>query len=273
MSLTKDTLELIIAQAIAAAGRQLETSSATLAMLPEGIELASLEAHEAGRYRFRGALKTSSLPAFCAYTTAHVDESYTAHGFVDQDNMAATVIFNLGTPAAAGHADDTATLKLKPTAAYTALLGIIGKPLKQQQLAEWLEDWLPHLDAKAGAESLTMPAAINAVRRMTIKASSTRDSVVGDFSAQRSAMDEIEAKSLDVMPTAFTFTAVPYEGLKAAAIPLRVSVTTGEEPLLRLRWVGEETQREAFADEFKAVLERELAGQIALTIGTFNVGA
>lgn len=273
MSLNKDTLEFIIAQAIAAAARPLETSSASLALVPQGIELASLEQHEAGRYRFRGALRTSSLPAFCTYVTEHVDDSYTAHGFVDQDNMAATVIFNLGTPAAAGHADDTATLKLKPTAAYTALLGIIGKPLKQQQLAEWLEDWLPHLNAQAGAQSLTMPAAINAVRRMTIKASSQRDSVVGDFAASRSALDEIEARSLDIMPTAFSFTAVPYEGLLPATIPLRLSVTTGDEPLLRLRWVGEETQREGFAAEFKSVLERELAEQLPLTIGTFQLAA
>jgi len=173
----------------------------------------------------------------------------------------------------AGHGDDTATLTLKPTAAYTALREIIGQTLKQQQLAEWLEDWLPNLNALDGEADLPMLQAINAVRRMTIKATSQRDSNVGDFSTSRSAMDEIEARSQDTLPSAFTFATVPYEGLQSASMKLRLSVITGrDEPLLKLRWVGEEAQREEFAREFKAVLEQEVGGFVPLTIGTFNLG-
>ncbi|WP_312146273.1 DUF2303 family protein, partial [Stutzerimonas kunmingensis] len=63
------------------------------------------------------------------------------------------------------------------------------------------------------------------------------------------------------------------EGLDVADIKLRLSVITGrDEPLLKLRWVGEEAQREAFAQEFKDVLEQEVGGLVPLTIGTFSVG-
>ena len=145
--------------------------------------------------------------------------------------------------------------------------------LSQQALAEWLEDWSFCLTAHAHSEPLGMPAAINAVRRMTIKASAQRDSVVGDFAASRSAMDEIEAKSLDTLPTQFTFNAPPYEGLSSTAITLRLSVITGkEEPVLKLRWVGEEAQREAFATEFKTLLTQEIGGFTTLTLGNFSIG-
>lgn len=269
----KDALQTILNNAIAAANLSISTSGHVLAALPEGVRLHSLEPYQAGRDRFRGALRTHSLADFARYVERHTTDEPNPAGFVDQDAMSATVIFNLGTDAQPGHGDDTATLTLKPTAAYVALQAIVGKPLKQQDLAEFLEDWMPHLTACAGEESIAMPAAINAVRRMKITATSSRDSEVGDLTARRSAMDEIEARSLETMPTTFIFTTRPYEPLEPADITLRVSVITGrEEPLLKLRWVGEDAQREGFADEFKQVLDKSVAGMVPLTIGTYQQG-
>ncbi|SEC72365.1 DUF2303 family protein [Pseudomonas anguilliseptica] len=269
----KDALQLLIATALAGANQTLETGGHKLALLPETIRPLNLEQYQANRDRFRGTLRTHSLADFAGYVERHTTNEPKPAGFVDQDAMSATVIFNLGTDAQPGHGDDTATLTLKPTAAYVALQGIVGKPLSQQALAEFLEDWMPHLVAGAGDESLPMLAAINAVRRMSIKASSTRDSEVGDLSARRSAMDEIEARSLETMPTTFIFTTRPYEPLEPASITLRVSVITGrDDPQLKLRWVGEEAQREGFADEFKRVLDSAVGGLVPLTIGTYQQG-
>src|SRR5690606_13338377 len=143
--------------------------------------------------------------------------------------------------------DDTATLTLKPTAAYTALLAAVGQRLDQQQLAEFLEDWAPNLTACAGDEKLNTAQAITGIRKMTIKATSQRDSTVGDLNHARSAMDEIEARSQETLPTRFEFTTVPFEGLQPATITLRLSVITGSDaPVLKLRWVAEEAQREEF---------------------------
>ena len=64
-----------------------------------------------------------------------------------------------------------------------------------------------------------------------------------------------------------------HEALEPASITLRVSVITGrDEPLLKLRWVGEDAQREGFADEFKQALDKAVGGLVPLTIGTFNLG-
>lgn len=273
MSLSKDTILHIESQALAAAARGIDTSSANVVVLPEGVSLHSLEHFEEGRYRFRGHLSTHSLSDFADYVEKHVDSEGMAHGFVDQGRMSATAIFNLGHTGRAGHGDDTATLTLKPTAAYTVLQAIVGQALGQQQLAEWLEDWAPNITAKVNDEILPTLTAIAAVRRMTIKATSQRDSVVGDLSASRSAMDEIEAKSLDRLPTTFEFATVPFEGLSVANITLRLSVITGHDnPVLKLRWVGEEAQREEFAREFKDVLEQQVGDSVPLTIGTFTIG-
>lgn len=276
MPLSKEAIQHIESNALAAAGREINTGASRLAVLPEAVRLQSLEQYQAARDRFRGAFRTHSLADYAKYVAGHREDpelALGAQGFIDQDAMSATVIFNLGDPDTAGHGDDTATLTLKPTAAYAALLGIVGRPHSQQALAEWLEDWLPNLQAVAGAEDLPMLQAINAVRRMTIKATSQRDSNVGDFTSSRSAMDEIEAKSQETLPSAFIFTTVPFEGLQPANITLRLSVITGrDEPQLKLRWVGEEAQREEFAREFKAVLEQQVGGFVPLTIGTFALG-
>ena len=269
----KDALQLLIATALAGSGQTIETGGNRLAVLPDNIRPLNLEQYQLSRDRFRGALRTHSLPDFASYVERHTTDESKPAGFVDQDAMSATVLFNLGDEANPGHGDDTASLTLKPTAAYVALQGIVGKPLSQQALAEFLEDWMPYLMAASSDASIGMPAAINAVRRMKITATSSVGSEVGDLQARRSKMDEIEASSLEVMPTTFIFTTRPYEALEAAAITLRVSViTTRDEPQLKLRWVGEEAQREAFAAEFKQVLEGAVGGLVPLTIGTYQQG-
>lgn len=276
MPLSKEAIQHIESNALAAAGREIGTDAGRLAVLPESVRLHNLEPYQSVRDRFRGALNTHSLQDFVKYVDNHKSDDNTpvsSAGFIDQDAMRATVIFNLGEPGYAGHGDDTATLTLKATAAYSALQSIVGRKVDQQTLAEFLEDWAPNIQAFAGEEELSLVQAITGIRKMTIKATSQRDSTVGDLSSSRSAMDEIEAKSQETLPTAFAFVTVAFEGLAASTISLRLSVITGgEAPMLKLRWVGEEAQREAIAREFKGVLEQEVGGLVPLTIGTFALG-
>ena len=274
--LNKETLQHIEAQALIAAAKPISIDGGSnVVVLPTSVTLNSLERYQPMRDRFRGSLNSHSLRDFSKYVWRHnnSDLAAFASGYIDQDAMAATVIFNLGDSDEAGHGDDRATLTLKPSAAYTAVQSIVGKTLSQQALAEWLEDWAPNIIAAAGDETLTIAAAISGIRKMTIKATSQRDSSVGDFTQSRSAMDDIEAKSQETLPTAFMFNVVPFEGLGESTITLRLSVITGEnQPVLKLRWVGEEAQREEFAIEFKQVLEQEVGGFVPLTIGTFALG-
>lgn len=268
--LTKDTLEQLNAQAIAA--NTLPPTNTPITALPDNVSLHNLEQFQALRSRFRGTLTTNSLRDFANYVIARNGPA--AKGFVNQDAMACEVFFNLGDEAAPGHADDTAKLTLKPTAAYIALAQLAGKKLSQKELAEWMEDWRLNLVATDAADkTLTMVQAIAAVRNITIKASAERTSVEGNFSANRSAMDAIEAASQDTLPAKLHFNILPYEGLSQRVFTLALSVLTGEDkPVLKPRWVGEELQREEIAKEFKTVLAQEVGGSAELLLGNFNAG-
>lgn len=270
MTITAETINHIGNLAIAA--QQLPATHTPVTALPDGVSIKSLEAFQQGRARFRGHLSTTSIRDFADYSIA-VDGKHAA-GFVDQDKMACTIFFNLGTTAEAGHADHRATLQLKPTALYTALQKIAGQGLTQRQIAEWLEDWRDSLNiTDENGDPMTAALAIAAVRDIKMKATSERSHTEGDFSASRSAMDAIEAAAKDRTPSEITVHVTPYEGLPSVEVTLRLSIITGEQPLLKPRWVREEKQREEIAKSFKDVLKQEVGGSATLTIGTFNPGA
>lgn len=266
----KETLQLIIANAVAASAQP--STNTPVMVLPADVRVHNIEGYQALRARFRGELQTNSLADFANYVTNRNGKA--AKGFINQDAMSCEVFFNLGDEAEPGHADDTATLMLKPTAAYTALRQLAGQKLSQKELAEWMEDWRANLTAAdANDNTLSIVQAIAAVRNITIKASAERTTVQGNFSANSSAMDAIEAASQDTLPAKLHFNIVPFEGLGQRVFTLALSVLTGEDkPVLKPRWVGEELQREEIAKEFKTVLAKEVGGSATLLLGSFNAG-
>lgn len=107
--------------------------------LPENFRIHDLEKFNLNRFRFRGALSTASIDDFTRYSKDLADEG--TRCFIDADNMRAVSVLNLGTIGEPGHADNTATLKLKKTAPFSALLSVNGERNSQKSLAEWIEDW------------------------------------------------------------------------------------------------------------------------------------
>ena len=269
MSLSKEAIQLITDNALLATGKPLHTFTPT-ALLPEGVKVVDLEKYQAGRSRFRGVLATNSLVDFSAYVKERAIEG--ARGFIDQDEMTCTLIFNLGTNVAPGHADDRAVLRLKPSAGYKAVQSIPGRSLSQKDLSDWIEDWNASLSATdETGQTMSIVKAIAAVRTITIKASSESDHAVSETRTSRSAMDQIEATSKETLPSSLVFSVVPYEGLSVRDITLRVSViTSGAQPMLKLRWVGEEVQREEIAQEFKTVLQEKIGTNASLSLGSFD---
>ncbi|WP_235593486.1 DUF2303 family protein [Pseudomonas syringae pv. tomato] len=76
-------------------------------------------------------------------------------------------------------------------------------------------------------EDIDLRRAAGAIRSITIEQARKSEHVVGDMSASRSAMDQIEAKSAEGLPAELLFSVIPYEGLQAQTIQLRVAVLTG----------------------------------------------
>lgn len=225
------------------------------AMLPKDVSVENLERFGLARFRFRGTMDTTSIDDFVRYSVGYASAEEPARCFIDAQNMSARSVFNIGTLDNPGHADNVSTIKLKQTAPFRALLAINGDRLNQKQIAEWLEDWSDYLKAfDADGNSMTIAQAAQAVRRITIQQATQADHEDGDFSGKKSLMQSIEANSKDVMPVAFEFKCVPYEGLGERAFSMRNSLLKSSEPCFVLRIVQLEAQEEAIANEFRDLL-------------------
>ncbi len=250
----------------------IEKSLCPAIVLPNDFKVSSLENLQEGRFRFRGEMKTTSISDFVKYSIKNaVEEGVSC--FIDANEMSAKTIFNIGTIGEPGHADNTALVKLKQTAPFSALLKIDGVKYRQKELAEWLEDWRDYLIAfDAEGNVLDIKQAISAVRRITIESTRSAEHEDHDFSAKRSVLENVEARSKDVMPTAFQFTCTPYDELKERSIKLRYSVLTGGDvPVLVLRIVQLENLEEQIAQEFRDLLCDEFdKSEIETFIGKFS---
>ncbi len=134
-----------------------------------------------GRSRFRGTFSTNSLVDFAKYVSdrSNADEK----GFINQDEMTSSVLFNLGNEDDPGHADDRAVLKL------------CGRAMSQKDMSDWI-DWHSTLSAVSDdLQSIPLAKAIAAVRTISVKATSESNHTVSETRASRSAMDDIEATS------------------------------------------------------------------------------
>lgn len=250
----------------------IKTTDCPVIVVPKNHEIRSLEALNLTRYRFRGVMKTSSIGDFVNYSMGYA-QTAGVRCFIDADTMTAKTIFNVGTLDEPGHADNQALVSLKKTSPFKSLLKIDGERQRQKQLAEWLEDWRDYLTAfDAEENALDIKKAISAVRRITIEATHSSEHEDNDFSAKRSVLENVEAKSKDVMPAYFEFTCVPYDELSERRIKLRYSILTGSEvPAFVLRIVQFESLEEQIAQEFRELLSGAFAGsKIETFIGSFS---
>ncbi|MCH5550608.1 YfdQ family protein [Pseudomonas syringae pv. syringae] len=263
-------IQLIQDSAVLANAKALDTFTHSIA-LPAAVNVVSLEKFQQARSRFRRILETSSLKDFSEYVLNQADGN--TSGFVNSDDMTCNVFFNLGNQDNPGHGYFRAKLALKKTAAFIALERAARSKHTQKELSDFIEDWAPNLKALTpdGAE-IDLRRAAGAIRSITIEQARISEHVVSDMSASRSAMDQIEAKSAEGLPAELLFSVIPYEALEAQTIQLRVAVLTGgDQPVLRLRWIGEAHLREDLAQEFKQVIAQEVCGVTDLTIGSFTL--
>jgi Uncharacterized conserved protein len=249
----------------AAASNRLNTHTPAIII---GSDIKSTEHLGEGRSRFRGKLTTDSLDDFVTYTKDHPG----GHGFVDAENIAAKVFFNLGETEAPGHGDWTAMLKLKPTAEYAAMLKVLGNRLSQRDMIDFAEDWSGNITAiAADGAQINVSKALAAVRKLTIKATAEATHTEKDFGARKSSLEEIEASADDGLPYGFGFTATPYAGLAIRSFTLRLSILTGgDKPQLVLRAIALESAQEAIAQEFKRKLQDGIGSDARLYLGSFT---
>lgn len=239
---------------------------------PDNFRLIDTEPFQPLRRRFRGKLITDSLADFIHHVKLRAGEGQPVPGFIASEKLSATVIFNLGTVEAPGHADDTAALALKASPAYAAILAAHGSTLSHADALNWLQDWVDNV-SYADDDGADMPTAAtyNALRKLTISATTESTSEERNHGASRSALEQVEARGASALPAFVRFTCTPYAGLPERVFYLRINVRdSGGKPVLQLRIRNLDSEKEAIAQSFKTELLRELEGRAALVIGTFT---
>lgn len=265
----QQTIQQIATLAVAASKEI--NSDYPVVMLPKEMSLHSLEGFNAHRNQFRAAFNTQRFASFIDY--AHANTQANAQCFIDQSEMSALIVFDMGNIEAAGHAKHRASLEMKKTAAFQALCDLQGQKLSQKAFSDFLEDWADNLKAYCHNDEMSVQSAVQAVRKMTIDYARNEEHEVGDFAAKKSAMESVEAKSAIQLPTHFEFTCNPYSSLDVRSFNLRLSVLTGSgEPVLVVRLIQAEQIEEAVTEEFAGKLTQALSDtEIKVNIGTIDI--
>ncbi|MGC1547442.1 MAG: DUF2303 family protein [Rhodanobacter sp.] len=239
-------------------------------------QIVSIEHLHPGRSRFRGKFATNQLHALADYVASrHENETTarTAQGFIDTDDMSATVFFNLGDYEHPDHADHLAVLKLEPTAAYSALLVACTRTHDQRSLHDFVEDWRENITPLYEGQPSDRPlsATLAAIRDITVEKARITNHVERDMGATRSAMESVDAKSQLTLPSGFQFRCVPFEGLQERVFTIRLGVNTGSDKLsLALRIQQAEATTESIAKDFHDRLAAKLGTACTLILGTFT---
>ena len=238
-------------------------------VLPDGYELKDIERYLPNRRRLAGVLCTSDPEHFQRYCEQTTD----AHPriFVDAKEMQATAVLNFGAVEEPGHGDNRAQLNFKKLAAFRALLKVDGIAASQRAIAEFLEDWLPHITAYQADSELQAKHVVAAVRNVDIEVARKVENTVESLSESRSAFEQVKASSKHVLPDIIEFRCEPYLGLQSRTFTLRLSVATNDsKPMLTLRIQNLELHEQEMADEACELIENMLGTTFPVFVGTYR---
>lgn len=286
----ESSIREIAEMAIAAShNADLASTAIGVVVVPAGMKVESLERFQAEPQRLRQAFMTQRVPDFIRYVQEEritLDVPALNHGpdaaapegmagtvvYVDPKGHRAKALIDHGTDRSPLWGDHSATLRLEFSPEFAALKEATDKIFSQPQLAEWLGDWVtPGGPFRAYREEteLTPAKAEAGVRKLTVKADSTVNTAVGEFKAQRTALDEIEIKATgeDILLDRLVLTAPVYIGMSPQTVVARLSVGKSEPVPFKFRIVREDEAYRAAAEELEARLRAELAG-VRVFVGT-----
>lgn len=247
-----------IDQASKSVSRALSSNNGAAA-LPSEFQLHDLEKFMPHRRRVRGSMETSSVTDFAAYVGQHAQAGSTV--FVSHKTMSAVAVLDLGTTDHPGHAEHRATIKPDMTAAYASLRNTAnGRALEQSTVAEFLEDWAPHIKCADDQGPIAVKHAVAAVRKITVEGLRKVEASEEQLSASKSSFESVKATSTQPLPTLIEFRCVPYHGFTERTFALRLGIRTTDKPAITLRVVNSELHDEE--------MSQELANRVTLAVSS-----
>ncbi len=264
----KSALSFIAEQALAGATPIPLNTDAPAVVI--GGEIHELEQFGETPLRHRQRFATKSLPAFIDYSLdAVAARNSTAKVFVDPSDMTAAAFYDLGSATAPKWSEDRATLSLKKTAEFNALLKVHEQRLTQKQAADFLIDWSPNtIVIDNEGDTISHASALAALRSITVAVQSETHNEERDTGRTRSAFEQAEAKSRAPLPAGLIFNCAPYLGLDERDINVRVTINTeGEKPTITFRVIALEKLGDELGDELVSKLETSLGDKASVMVG------
>lgn len=266
----KELVELAVA---ANSGVAVGSNDVAIA-LPDNMTIHDIEKYAETPARFRGTFTTNALDPFVKYLADYSSADESAL-YVSIDSMSAVAILDLGRPREPLHGESRAMIKSEPTLEFLAVKNSVTSWKSQESAVEWLEDWLPNLSTQSDA---TMSSVMHALRKIRVTADSTKESVITEFSASKSALEKIEAKSFaGEIPSTLFFTCVPYSFSENTRVfPLRIKIkTTKDGVMIAFSCTVLAQIEEQIRQEFESELAQKMFDanvEISSYIGTFKFG-
>lgn len=256
-----DTSAIERIEALIGATQPLPEVGVPLVMVPPGCEVQDLERKMDVPRRMRVTFTTERLEDFCNYVSKEASE-HTAT-FIRPDGGSAKAVIDFGSHAAPQWSEHKAQLTMKYTPTFKALKDACdARALSQRDLTDWLEDWRHVVSPYADDVAQSVGQAVQAIRKVDVKAISQATHEDGDFRAARSAMEEVEAKSsAGKLPGHFAVTCQVYPCTQQRIVTARLSLLTGsDKPAFRLRILGEEALMQEVAEEIELEIATRLQG-------------
>jgi len=206
-------------------------------ILPDGYKAESLEPFKDEPTRHRATYSTSDLSSFLAYLEVYADdESIVAI----RETGSAKAVIDYGTKYSPAWGNHLATFTPANTPEMVALRLFCGRPQTQKEVVEYLEDWGDLVTPLVEGNSISIPQAIAAFRRVKISSIAETGREEKATGVSRSAMEQIEAKSIGgELPTRLMVNCALWEGFDPVDMEVAISLrTAGEKPEFAARIIA-----------------------------------
>ena len=239
-------------------------------MVPKTAEIKSTERFNEQPNRFRGVFSTDVMNEFIGYVNDNGTEN--TRVFINAENMKAKAIIDMGDEDSPQWGSHIAATTLIKSPEYAALLQHNTKTFGQQELIDFAEDWeycITFVDASGN--NMDFRKTLATLRRIKINANASGETVVGNYAAARSTLEEVEIKAgADELPEKFIFECKPYDGFATQYFDCPIHAKNGEKgPQFKYRIVRLEATRNEITDEFKNMIRDSVrVDNVSIYLGT-----
>lgn len=247
-----------------------------LYLIPENLRLTSDELYREHPRRHRGTFDTNRLSAFVAYCqNAAGDIDLSALGgqpTLFLDGPRALAVFDQGTDDQPRWGDHRALLTLEPSPPFAALRKLLDRPLTQDLLIGFIDDWSDLLSFQRPDGSVCTPETARAeLADLTVEAVRTMRTKQTEFAREKTGLERLSLGA--GLPTLLLLTCAPFEELTTEALRIRLTAREHSGSLaLHLTHAGWPLLEERLTAELEARLRATLHERGAFRIyrGSFT---